>query len=464
MKTPQRKPIEPSPKFAKKLHQAINSGDKLEADGITIVPPTLSHANWRVKVSYRSRTIERSGGKTLSSVNAAFLEVKTIYDSLHAGALGLPEHSDVLLENIIHEYIQQGGKNNSWKQGTKDDREDDFNHLIKLAQKQKLRCSDLRTSHLRTYLASATKTASRGKHLTGVVKTFMNWGNACGYFTIDQVQQVANLQWKPPQGSTYKAAPSRREQSKIHFGTTESAGGEVPTHDQVIAFAKACQSKCFYGEGFIHASANLGTRASETFIFTASREVHDKGLGNFVDIENATVLVHWQSTDDPSKSGKVTKNGKFRAVIIPSVENIATNFDLREWLAIRCAEALQEQIAGTNPCALIFPSPKGKVNNLNAFNGRVIRPASDSLGWKMPAYFDADGKQKHMYRFTLHSMRDRFGTTAADEWGYSERQLLEQGSWADSQTVRKYYLGTTDETYLSVKVMHDKQMGSKHSA
>jgi hypothetical protein len=82
----------------------------------------------------------------------------------------------------------------------------------------------------------------------------------------------------------------------------------------------------------------------------------------------------------------------------------------------------------------------------------------------MPAYFDADGKQKHMYRFTLHSMRDRFGTTAADEWGYSERQLLEQGSWADSQTVRKYYLGTTDETYLSVKVMHDKQMGSKHSA
>jgi hypothetical protein len=60
-------------------------------------------------------------------------------------------------------------------------------------------------------------------------------------------------------------------------------------------------------------------------------------------------------------------------------------------------------------------------------------------------------------------MRDRFGTTAADEWGYSERQLLEQGSWADPQTVRKFYLGTTDETYRSVKDLHEKHVGSSRS-
>ena len=131
---------------------------------------------------------------------------------------------------------------------------------------------------------------------------------------------------------------------------------------------------------------------------------------------------------------------------------------------MRCAEALEEQAAGTNPLALIFPSPKGRVNNLNAFNGRVIRPASESLGWKMPAYQNADGVDMHMYRFTIHSMRDRFGTTAADEWGYSERQLLEQGSWADPQTVRKFYLGTTDETYRSVKDLHEKHVGSSLSA
>jgi len=75
---------------------------------------------------------------------------------------------------------------------------------------------------------------------------------------------------------------------------------------------------------------------------------------------------------------------------------------------------------------------------------------------KMPGYLDAAGKERFMYRFTIHSFRDRFGTTAADEWGYTERQLLEQGSWADAETVRKFYLGTTDATYESVRELHNK--------
>lgn len=74
----------------------------------------------------------------------------------------------------------------------------------------------------------------------------------------------------------------------------------------------------------------------------------------------------------------------------------------------------------------------------------------------MPGYKDAAGKERFLYRFTLHSLRDRFGTTAADEWGYTERQLLAQGSWADAETVRKFYLGTTDGTYESVRDLHKK--------
>ena len=115
-----------------------------------------------------------------------------------------------------------------------------------------------------------------------------------------------------------------------------------------------------------------------------------------------------------------------------------------------------EQAAGQNDLALIFPTPTGKVINANGFNGRVIRKAAVALGWNMPAYYDAEGRALHMYRFSIHSMRDRYGVTAADEWGYSERQLLEQGSWSDPQTVRKFYLGTTDQTFNSVKRLHDE--------
>ena len=143
------------------------------------------------------------------------------------------------------------------------------------------------------------------------------------------------------------------------------------------------------------------------------------------------------------------------------MDNIATNFDVYAWLKERSKAALEEQAAGTNPLALIFPGPKGRVINLNSFSSDKIRPTLDALGMKMPAYYDAAGKERHMYRFTIHSFRDRFGTTAADEWGYTERQLLEQGSWADSETVRKFYLGTTDGTYESVRDLHKSRKAFK---
>ena len=49
----------------------------------------------------------------------------------------------------------------------------------------------------------------------------------------------------------------------------------------------------------------------------------------------------------------------------------------------------EEQAAGTNPLALIFPGPKGRVINLNSFSSEKMRPTLDALGMKMPAYYDA---------------------------------------------------------------------------
>ena len=74
----------------------------------------------------------------------------------------------------------------------------------------------------------------------------------------------------------------------------------------------------------------------------------------------------------------------------------------------------------------------------------------------MPAYFDASGKAMHLYRFSLHSMRDRFGTTAAYEWKYSDRHILAEGGWSDPATVRKFYLGTSDETHNEVQAIQSE--------
>ena len=462
MKTPRRKAIAPDAKFARMLTKAKQEGKKLVTDEITIIPPSTKDKYWTLRASFRNTPKSRSSRDDLGEVNAAYLDLSAELQSLRNGADGMPENAHQSLADVITNYIDQGGPKHEWRGKTPQNRTEDFSHLIALAEKQGLKCEDLNASTVRTFLSTATKSSKRAKGILTTVRTFVKWGIGTGYFSTKQFDAVATVVWAAPKGSNYKAPLSRREQSKLHFGTDDIAGGEVPTHDQVVAIADELQKHYKFGSALVHVSANLGTRANETLIYTASKQVHEKGLGNYVDLSEEVVRVHWQyGKNSTDKAGRVTKNNKFRSVVIPPVENIATQFDVYAWLKQRSKEALEEQAAGTNPLALIFPGPKGRVINLNSFSSEKMRPTLDALGMKMPAYYDAAGKERHMYRFTIHSFRDRYGTTAADEWGYSERQLLEQGSWADSETVRKFYLGTTDGTYESVRDLHKTRKAFK---
>jgi hypothetical protein len=453
-KTSKRLFIEPAPKMARAINKARTSGNRIEVDGILIYPPQGFSKTWRLRTSYKNVLRERKSSDDNGDINAAFLELISLVESLQLGAAGFPEYSNSPLADVIENYIQQGGPENKWKGKTPQNRAEDFNHLIRIAREENIKCSEFNASVERRYLKAATNSGKRAKGLVGVIKTFVRWGRQAGYFSNEQVEDVCNVTWTPPKGSTYKVAPTRREQSQINYGTDTSRGGQIPTHDQVVQLGKAMQNFYEHGEAIAHVAANLGTRVNETIIFTASALAHKQGKGNFVDLQDEVVKVHWQNDGIKGVGKRVTKNNKFRSVVIPPLENIVSGFDIYEWLRVRSAEALQEQAQGKNPLALIFPNSKGNVWNPNYFNSNVMRPALDSLNWKMPGNADAAGVIRYMYRFTFHSFRDRYGTTAADEWGYSERQLLEQGSWADPETVRSFYLGTDDKTYESVKNLH----------
>ena len=448
-----RAPIEPSEKMAKAIDRAKKAGKLFKADGISIEPPTSRRTTWRIRASFQGSQIDRSATDSPSAINAAFLEVHAILKSKQSGSIGLPENAGELLADVLEKYIDQGGKDFKWNGKSRKNRQEDFNHLIKLSKTRKITCGQMTTTILRDYINRATKTKGRADHLIKMLRTFLKWGHRAGYFTAQQVLYVEQITWTPPAGSGYVAAESRRKQSQYYFGSEEESGGEIPTHKQVLELADGCQKKYKHGAGLIHASANLGTRANETFILTADRKVYERGLGNFVDLENRRVLISWQFNTTESDTPKATKTKTRRTTAIPYVENIATGFDGYKWMVTRSAEALQEQLEGKNPLALLFPNRFGAVQKLHSFTDVVIHPVSENLGWKMPAYFDADGKPLHMYRFSLHSMRDRFGTTAADEWKYSERQLLAEGGWSDPQTVRKFYLGTSDDTHEEVQAL-----------
>lgn len=455
MKSETRAPVEPPEDFKRTLTRAWKSKKSVSVDGIAIYPPTSRSPYWRLKYTFNSKSTDLSGGKSLETAYATFLKLVSIKEARHNVAIGLPKNSNVLLSEALNEYIDGGGTENKWKSRTKKDRSRDFSKLIQKSAEQKLKCGRLSVEDIRDFI-NVAGTLNRGKSLIGHTRTFLLWGLKSGYFTQEQANFVNQIKWAPPKNSGYVQAKSRRMQSQLKYANEGGAGGEVLTPTQVTAFANALQKLYPHGEGLIQASANFGTRASETFLFTASKEVAKNTKGNYVDLDAGCIHVNYQVNDDPTLPYKTTKNGKPRRVVIPSAELVVNGFDILEWLERRSSEALEEQANGKNSLALLFPNSKGGILALGNFSRRKIRVATDSLGWRMDEYQTAHGNTRAMSRFTLHSLRAYFGTMAADQWGYTENQLLQQGSWADSQTVRRFYQGTTDETFNSVLDLHSK--------
>jgi hypothetical protein len=456
MKIATRAPIEPTKEFKQALHKAKKLNQGIVMDGVSIYPPTGRLPYWRLKFTFNGRSTDLSGGKSLESAYVSFLKLIAIKESRHNSSNKLPKFSNTLVADVLIDYIDKGGREYRWKGRTKLDRRRDFNKLIELAAERKIKCGQITVEDLRDYINCAG-TIQRGKTLLGITSTFLEWGLKAGYFTQEQSNFTNQIQWTPPEDSNYVQAKSRRQQSQIKYANEGSVGGEVLSPQQVVDFAHALMNFYKYGEGLVHTMANLGTRASETFVFTASQSVAERNQGNFVDLVGGCVHVSYQVNDDPTKTFKTTKNGKFRKVVIPAVDLVVNGFDIHAWLSVRCAEALQEQASGKNPLALLFPNSTGGILNLCSFNQRKVRPATAALGWRMDKYETAYGNERAMSRFTLHSLRAYFGTMAAEYWLYNENQLLEQGSWADIETLRRFYKGTTDETFNSVLEIHQRR-------
>ena len=434
-------------KLLSKMKQIERTSDTLLHSGVTIFSPRGKRPYWRVKFYFAGRAYEKSGGTTYA---LAYEVIQVMVERLlkmkftHAG---LPEFSYATVAQMVDDYIANGGTDGDWSERTRLDRASDSKALHKMGSNVK--CHAMTEHHLRSFVNTAS-THKRGATFKNITGTLLRWGWASGYLIRDQAEFMNSVRWKTPTG--YKFIPTRRDQAKVHSPLASGApGGNVPSHGQVSQLAKLCGDRYIYGEGLIHTAANLGLRSAELRILTADKKIALQGQGNLINTASAEVHVRFQASQKP---GKLPKGSKLRDVVIPPLSKIATGFDVRCFLNQRCQDALQEQADGTNDLALIFPTTDGNVWRDDSLRKIVWSPAAVALGWKMTSYQRADGKSVSMLRFTLHSMRDRFATTAVGEWRYREDQLLEQGSWADSETVRRFYAGITDDTHDNVRRLH----------
>ena len=159
--------------------------------------------------------------------------------------------------------------------------------------------------------------------------------------------------------------------------------------------------------------------------------------GKFVALDRGEILIRHQAGTGKGPKLDLPKNAKIRDIVIPTAA--PAGFNIWDWLPDRVEQALAEQEHGKKRRALIFPNGAMNVFEENNLRNRVWGPAAAEMGWRMEEYVTATGRRMALSRFTLHSLRDRYANTAIHEWGYTEEQLLQQGSWQDAETVRRFY-------------------------
>ena len=126
------------------------------------------------------------------------------------------------------------------------------------------------------------------------------------------------------------------------------------------------------------------------------------------------------------------KNRKYRRTIYPC--RTPAGYLLAERLAGRIEQASAEQAAGTNPLGLIFPSPRGKHWRSSNFNRNVLKRAYLAVGWRDPG---GNG------RWTWHSLRHVFCTTALFTWKLDATDVSRMAGHANYRITLDMYVGTT---------------------
>jgi integrase len=107
---------------------------------------------------------------------------------------------------------------------------------------------------------------------------------------------------------------------------------------------------------------------------------------------------------------------------------------LADKLTGRIEEARAEQAAGVNPLGLLFPSPRGQYWRSSNFSRNVLKRAYLAAGWR-----DGAGAG----RWTWHSLRHVFCTTALFTWKLDPTDVSCMAGHANVRTTLLMYVGTT---------------------
>lgn len=382
---------------------------------------------WRLEYEQHGRRRQPSGGRTRTTAERKMaLELRRLDADLD-GDLQRRRGDEVLDAWLTPGQAHKGGQ--PWSPGTRAGYVWYANRYMRPVLGE-LRAEEWGRRPYRAVVKLAP-TRKEGMQVRRRLSALLSWALTTGYLDEGQVLALRAVQWQAPPG--YREKPER---------TAQLAGEEtLPVEDVMDAatlaeIGDALQTRCPIGKLFAEFGAATGLRQGELFAVTAR------------DINLATRQVRVRAQLN-AKTGTlgVPKMGKRRTAVFIGGSTI-TGYDLPAALAARMAAAGAEQAAGANADALLFPAPRGGYWSGSRFYRNCWLPAMAAAKVPFVEYPDRvrTGRQqgefvtRRMYRYTCHSLRDRFAVSALNLWRFDLDELQVVGGWTDSQVIfRRYY-------------------------
>ena len=277
-------------------------------------------------------------------------------------------------------------------------------------------CQDITTSHTQK-IVSAAPTAGEGDRVHRMLSALVTAGIEGGYLTSPR---LAMVHWQAGDRPLPAPRVTVSGESALWVDPAEiPADADIGKLGQALAAGRHGERD----ELMASTAAYSGLRWGELTALTIG-QIDTAGRVITVDRKVIEVAGHLYV--------EAPKNRKFRRTIYP--RRTPAGYPLAKKLAARIEAARAEQDAGTNPLGLIFPSPRGKHWRSSNFNRNVLKRAYLAIGWR-----DADGDS----RWTWHSLRHVFCTTALFTWKLDATDVSCMAGHTNVRTTLLMYVGST---------------------
>ena len=277
-------------------------------------------------------------------------------------------------------------------------------------------CQDIKTGHTQK-IVNAAPTPGEGNRVHRMISALVSAGLESGYLANPR---LAKVHWQAGDRELPAPQVTVAGESALWVGPAEiPAGSDIGKLGRALAAGRHGERD----ELMANTAAYSGLRWGELTALTIA-QVDQADRVITVDRKVVEVAGHLYV--------EAPKCRKYRRTIYP--RRTPDGYPLAERLAARIEEARAGQEAGTNPLGLIFPSPKGKHWRSSNFNRNVLKRAYLAIGWR-------DGKGSG--RWTWHSLRHVFCTTALFTWKLDPTDVSRMAGHANYRITLDMYVGST---------------------